>query len=344
MDSTNIEKALGLLVASGSAAALAYVFFGPKSEDQLVVTKGLQNLGNTCFMNAILQALAANQCFASWISEVFNDIPVDLHEYMPMSIGVHQVLQALSSEDSESVHCPDNMIKALASHGWRTGGEEQDAHELFHIVIMALLHELTMWQEPLPLLDMSIVMKLPPRELPRRVAVNKQVVNLLPFRFTVGHNPLDGLQVSKMTCLRCQHQRPTQYSHFDSLSLSLPPRYWSLDCGTVPLSLLLHSFCRPETLEGVDCSSCARRLPHFLSGGDEPVPMACPQSNFSRQVLVGRLPRCLCLHVQRLYWSSNGMPYKSQTKVFCPEELDMAPYTHPILGMSLTGQDTFSLG
>jgi len=41
-----------------------------------------------------------------------------------------------------------------------------------------------------------------------------------------------------------------------------------------------------------------------------------------------QLPQCLCIHIQRTYWHTNGIPYKNNAFIKFPEFLDMEPFLY----------------
>lgn len=52
------------------------------------------------------------------------------------------------------------------------------------------------------------------------------------------------------------------------------------------------------------------------------------RTTFIKQLKLGKLPQCLCIHLQRLTWSSEGTPIKRQEHVQFTEYLSMDRYKH----------------
>lgn len=52
------------------------------------------------------------------------------------------------------------------------------------------------------------------------------------------------------------------------------------------------------------------------------------KTTFIKQLKLGKLPQCLCIHLQRLTWSSEGSPIKRQEHVQFSEYLSMDRYKH----------------
>ncbi|RUS78716.1 hypothetical protein EGW08_013537 [Elysia chlorotica] len=138
---------------------------------------------------------------------------------------------------------------------------------------------------------------------------------VLPLREVDG--PTRGLLTSQLQCLTCGHRSPVKYDAFDSLSLSIPTAYW----GPLSVGGLLQQFIRPEVVQGVECTGCAKLA------GKQTV-----KSNFRKKVSLGKLPQVLCVHLPRTQWLDNGAVVKRFDHVSFPEMLSMDPYVYSHTG------------
>merc|ERR1719348_2629749 len=96
---------------------------------------------------------------------------------------------------------------------------------------------------------------------------------------------------------------PVHYSTFDNITLNLPAG----GLGAVSLDTLLQMFISQERVES--CSGNGRK------------------ESIVKQLTFGKLPDCLCLHIQRTGFAG-GQPYKRHDFVEFPVLLDMDRFTH----------------
>ena len=119
--------------------------------------------------------------------------------------------------------------------------------------------------------------------------------------------PTRGILATHLICRKCQYKYPLHLDIFDSIPLSLPPN--SL-VSSISLENCLSNFVSIELIEDFMCESCKCR------------------STFDKKMDFLKLPKLLCLHLQRLLWSTNDSLVKRVDHVFFPELLNMDPYVY----------------
>nr|CAD7201276.1 unnamed protein product [Timema douglasi] len=123
----------------GAATLGIFVLWGPdlflprRKRGQVV---GLVNLGHTCFLNTLLQALASCPQYIDWLQH--NNKGGNL------TTSLHHILQIVngSDKDAEDPFTPSHLIRALSKHGWVISSGQQDAHELFQVIMETLEEEM----------------------------------------------------------------------------------------------------------------------------------------------------------------------------------------------------------
>lgn len=297
----------------------AYVFFGPstKKRKRKSTCPGLVNLGNTCFLNAILQALAPCSSVIQWIRDFLANKQDSGKYFASNLIKVLGVLNNDSIEYTEE-YCPSDVFEALRARGWVITQDEQDAYEMFQILTQTLDEESTKYRAILPLFDAAELQNESDKQKYQKTsdAINRTHTDLPLLPKTESKYPLKGLLASQLQCMKCQYKYPVKYDSFDSLSLTLPAEY----LGPLTLDQLLKKVVTPETVHDVECVGCAREL-----GIDTGKP---PKSTFIKKLTIGKLPQCLCLHIQRTVWLNSGVPMKRFDTVSFPEVLSMADYVY----------------
>ncbi|XP_076855252.1 ubiquitin carboxyl-terminal hydrolase 30 isoform X2 [Brachyhypopomus gauderio] len=327
-------------VIGGIAAAMAagvYVLWGPitdRKKKRRGMVPGLLNLGNTCFMNSLLQGLASCPSFIKWLEDFTNQSGVstakpgmDRH----LSKTLLELLKGLSSHEpvEDDVLDAGCLLEALRLYRWHISSfEEQDAHELFHVLTSSLEEERDRQPRITHLFDMETLEKTVESSDKTLSCRSRGPLHPVPSLWRTQH-PFHGRLTSYMACKRCERQSPVRYDSFDSLSLSIPAVQWG---RPVTLDHCLQHFISSETIKEVECENCTKKQTRDLVNGQL---LESQRTTFIKQLKLGKLPQCLCIHLQRLTWSTEGAPIKRQEHVQFSEYLTMDRYKHHSVSQSL---------
>ncbi|XP_071338997.1 ubiquitin carboxyl-terminal hydrolase 30 isoform X2 [Trachinotus anak] len=319
-------------VIGGIAAAIAagvYVLWGPITERKKRkrgMVPGLLNLGNTCFLNSLLQGLAACPSFIRWLEKFSGSPAIQSCKDNQLSMTLLQLLKALSSDEpgEEDVLDAGCLLDVLRLYRWHISSfEEQDAHELFHVLTSSLEEERDRQPKVTNLFDMQSLESLPDQDEKTMTCRSRAPLHPIPSPWKFQH-PFHGRLTSNMSCKRCEQQSPVRYDSFESLSLSIPIPQWG---RPISLDQCLQHFISSETIKEVECENCTKLQQETIVNGQV---LESQRTTFVKQLKLGKLPQCLCIHLQRLTWSSEGTPIKRQEHVQFTEYLSMDRYKHNV--------------
>ena len=285
---------------------------------------GLVNLGNTCYMNCILQCLVGT----TRLAEMFlnGDYQVQLDSRLGYKGHLAHVFARLVRTMYQSaVQCGRGRVSYIApkemkylsgklSEAFR-GYEQQDCHEFLNFILDGLHEDLNMRGNKAPLKALT------EREESRREALNVHEASVTEWMRHLLNNEspisrhVQGQYLSRLECRVCGCTSTT-YNPFSCLSIPIPGGYHQ-----VALEDCFNLFTQPELLEGDDawsCPKCKKRQPTV------------------KTMRISRMPDYLIIHLKRFkhnggIWGSN----KLGTYVRYPvsEELDLLPYWLPTQGM-----------
>ncbi|XP_031571953.1 ubiquitin carboxyl-terminal hydrolase 22-like [Actinia tenebrosa] len=289
--------------------------------------RGLINLGNTCFMNCIVQALTHTPLLRDYFLSDQHICKGDSDNCLVCEMA--SLFQEFYS-GQKMPHSPFKLLHLVWTHARHLAGyEQQDAHEFF-IAALDVLHNYCKDDAP----DKNT---LKPN--------NHNQCNCIIDRIFTG-----GLQ-SDVTCQVCNSVSTTVDPFWDiSLDLghgeqgngrnssgasaaSTPdpaysgedsngqtPERTHLDESFVPKSLIecLRRFTRPERLGSeakIKCNKCQS------------------YQESTKQLSMKKLPIVVCFHLKRFEHSKKSK--KISTYIPFPQELDMTPFTSLRLGQNV---------
>ncbi|XP_064637300.1 ubiquitin carboxyl-terminal hydrolase 22-like isoform X2 [Lineus longissimus] len=261
--------------------------------------RGLINLGNTCFMNCIVQALVHTPLLRDFFLADRHNCQMSERSRQCLVCEMSRLFQEFYS-GVRTPHIPYRLLHLVWTHARHLAGyEQQDAHE-FLIAALDVLHQ--HWQNGIS-------------------SNNPHHCNCIIDQIFTG-----GLQ-SDVTCQSCNHVSTTIDPFWD-ISLDLGPTeaiptnsnytgsgsdsngsFANLDEPT-SLTMCLKRFTRPEHLGSsskIKCSNC-----HSYQES-------------TKQLTMKKLPVVACFHLKR-FEHSTGYHKKISTFVSFPEELDMTPF------------------
>uniref|UniRef100_A0A182JZL9 Ubiquitin carboxyl-terminal hydrolase n=1 Tax=Anopheles christyi TaxID=43041 RepID=A0A182JZL9_9DIPT len=298
---------------------------------------GLRNLGNTCFMNSVLQSLSNIQEFSCY----FNTMPAlemkhkqkayhsrSMKETMDDVFVVEELRKVLlnlsqGGDGSKSAISPECLFLVI----WKVvpqfrGHRQHDAHEFLRYMLDRLHTELQQVSFPVELGG--------PKSGEHKNPYNVSGLSHLQAkgRNSIVTNVFGGVLQSEVRCLICGMESK-KHDPFLDLSLDIPEKFYSKDHGAdsggingtdgangsgapvCHISDCLSSFTEVEELAETElyyCNSCK-----------------CKQKS-TKRFWIRRLPNVLCLHIKRFRWN-NFYRTKIDLRIAFPiNALDMSQF------------------
>ncbi|KAL3061506.1 hypothetical protein OYC64_009636 [Pagothenia borchgrevinki] len=282
---------------------------------------GLRNLGNTCFMNAILQSLSNIQQFSCYFKELpavalRSGKTAGRRMYHTRSQGdntvslVEEFRKTLCSlwQGSQTAFSPDSLFYAI----WKImpsfrGYQQHDAHEFMRYLLDHLHRELQCGRN-------GASHPASPQEGVRlSTAEGKCCIN---GTASVVTSNFGGILQNEVNCLICGTES-RKFDPFLDLSLDIPSQFRqkrSKDQEPGPTCTLrdcVRSFTDLEELDETElyyCHKCKKR------------------QKSTKKFWIQKLPKVLCLHLKRFHWTA-FLRNKVDTYVEFPlKGLDMRGY------------------
>ncbi|XP_078434628.1 ubiquitin-specific protease 27 isoform X2 [Wolffia australiana] len=334
---------------------------GDSSEVEYTVA-GLQNVGNNCFLNVVLQALATCGSFHSFVRNNIDADDKDIaerEEDFPLSVALFLLLEELGVVRKErTVLSPRKVMLAMSSYASDFSlARQQDAAEALLFLLTSLEEETS--QNYLPnfgslkdVCSSSCTVSSPEMCRTEKSECRRWQHQLF--------GQFDGIIGSLLTCGSCSSQLSLDFEFFRCLNIS-PVLDGNGDLNGCSLEECLEHFTAREGLESYRCSRCSHmKALKYLSlrpeenkgkieqiskcmGLDscdcrrlfaqEGLPWPTGSSRASKKLTIARCPKIFCMHLHRASMDLSGEIIKIQGHVSFPLFLDLFPFSAAATGM-----------
>lgn len=273
---------------------------------------GLINFGVTCYMNSVLQCLAANAELSSvflsgrWQKELQTDNWKGTKGILPEAYAT--LLSNLYKGDASAVR-PVSFRKMCGRFNsqW-TVDQQQDAKEYLEFVLDHFHEDMNRNWSRTPLKQLSEAQEMTRERLSRPIAAITEWGRYTHREKSLIGDIFAGQHASQLTCTTCG-TTSTTYEAFWSISVEIPLE------GSADVRDCLRSYCSPERLDGDDFWRCPR----------------CKRDREAvKKITITRAPLSLVVHFKRFSASHTQRAHKVRTQIQFPlQGLDIGPFVEP---------------
>lgn len=320
-----------LSIASTKPAYPAPAAVTNKSNDSFQgLTTGLTNLGNSCYMNCILQCLVATPPLTKFFFQTSKQNVLEITQFKD-HINLTNRLGTKGAVTITLVNLITNMLKNLGRYytpsdfkkiigNFSPGrqfatSEQQDCIEFLNFILDSVHEDLNKVkfesaQDRAKLLELSPEEEKNKEQLPVRLASTIEWERYLALNLSVVVDYFQGQYLSRLKCLVCS-LTSTTYNSFSILSLPIPERLGNLT-KKVSLFDCLDFFTETELLEDDNKWHC---------------PSCKTFTRLTKKIVITRLPNILIIHFKR-FSQSGGRFKKLDTFIDYPVDtaLDLTSY------------------
>lgn len=256
---------------------------------------GLKNIGNTCFMNSILQCIFATAPLTQYFMSKNGFVKESSIRTCRLSTSYCELLYKARKNKSDVITPSD--LKQQVSRVARqfSGYGQQDSQEFLRFMLDGMHNELNRVKKK-PKYKQIDCDKLP---MDQQSEVWHQYFQERDN--SIITDLFEGQLCSKIECMKCGYQSLT-FDNFSDLSLSIPNK---MSMGSLGVADCLKNFVASERMEkcGYKCSKCKA------------------VDKMEKDITVYRFPKILVIHLKRF-----SRREKLTTTVTVPKKLDMSVY------------------
>ncbi|XP_058873170.1 ubiquitin carboxyl-terminal hydrolase 21 isoform X1 [Acipenser ruthenus] len=268
---------------------------------------GLCNVGNTCFLNSMVQCLSHTRTLRDYCLQKKYRQEVSSRRKTELMNAFSEVLSDLWTTDMSTAVHPGNfntIFKESVPHF--IGYSQQDAQEFLHFLLDRLHSEINRTSpqnQPISDLPESKYNKL--REDKKAMLMWKHYLEREDSKIV---DLFAGQLKSSLRCSSCGHESTTFDVFYD---LSLPIPKGSVSGGRVSLKDCLALFSQVEELKSDNAPMCDRCGKHTDS---------------TKKLTIQRFPKILVLHLNRFCASRFSISKSTATVSFPIHHLDLGDY------------------
>ncbi|KAI7866180.1 hypothetical protein BDF14DRAFT_1816942 [Spinellus fusiger] len=335
---------------------------------------GLVNIGNSCFLNSVLQAFSSLPQLQTHLEAITRS---SRGKSLPVTRALLKTLRLLTRPIYKASSLkPTEITSALQSKNL-LNCEQQDAEEFFQLISGRIDKERQAVQE-MEVLGGGLKDMLS-TSFWKKTVTGKRIYSTTKRSFTSNENtqsismetPFTGLLASRLSCMQCGYTEAVRHFSFNNIQLSLPEK-----CTTT-LESCLDQFTAMEYLSDASCRKCSlintlhemsmesesiyQQLASDTTSDNEmktraetldtmraqiqqrlnanivdditqlplsfPVPHHTVSRASSKQVMIAKSPKILCLHINRSSFHPSGTILKNPCHVKFPEYLSLSLYS-----------------
>ena len=244
------------------------------------VNTGLRNLGNTCFLNAIIQCLADTTEFSIYFMQERHMDDINRNSRHGSGGELAEELGALIRQIRGNQYksvSPKDFKNAIETHmPLFVGCDQQDSHEFLCMLLEKLHADLN--RVPPSSINMSNNAAISD-DLPAHIAIKKFWANHTRNNISIVSELFEGLLMSTLKCTFCDTQS-NSFEVFTNLSLPIPSKLGHR-CSLVDC---LRLFSDPESLKGEAAWEC---------------PTCKTKREAIKKITLCKLPKVLVIHLKR---------------------------------------------